>query len=162
MNGNKIISFNHISDKLTEQEKDELIALYKTYHLKMICYSYTHKRLRRRFISLQMSSVLLTITGSIVGAVTLNPIIIGVVTGSGILIQAFLTKYDFQDKVKMSLYAYQTYEKICIQLKSNLRGISYNKTALISDLKVQDDNIIDLCPGIDDKYITKYNRIYKG
>ena len=38
-------------------------------------------------LGLQMSSIGLTTVGAIVGSVTLNPIVIGCLTGSGVLIQ---------------------------------------------------------------------------
>lgn len=39
-----------------------------------------------------MSSIILTTTGGAVGCLTMNPIIIGVLTGAGVIIQGYVTK----------------------------------------------------------------------
>ena len=103
-----------------------------------------------------MSSIAMTITGSVVGAVTLNPIVIACVAGPGIMIQGFLTKSNLMNNVERCKFAYTSYKKILIQLKSFLRGLPYDNNLLLSDIKVLDDIIIDQCPSID-KYLEKYN-----
>ena len=76
-----VFDWNHISDKLTEDQRSELKALYKNYHRLFKCYELKYKRLKRLKMSLEMSSLSLTIVGSVVGAVTLNPIVIACVAG---------------------------------------------------------------------------------
>ena len=53
-------------------------------------------------------------------------------------------------------FAYTSYNKICVQLKSYLRGLSYDENMFLSDFKIIDDIVIDQCPSID-KYLSKYN-----
>ena len=56
---------------------------------------------------------------------------------------------------------YQTYEKILIDLKSYLCGISYEEATLLSDSKLLDCTITDLCPPINGwakKYDRKFNK----
>ena len=103
-----------------------------------------------------MSSIALTITGSVTGAVTLNPIIIACVAGPGIMIQGYLTKSNLINNVERCKFAYVSYEKILVQLKIFLRGLPYDNNLLLSDIKVLDDIVIDQCPSID-KYFEKYN-----
>ena len=103
-----------------------------------------------------MSSISLTVIGSIVGAITLNPIVIACVAGPGVLIQGYLTKSELYNSLDKCRFAYTSYKKILIQLKSFLRSLSYNESISLSAIKVLDDIVIDQCPSID-KYLDKYN-----
>ena len=106
-----IFNWNHISNDLNEGQISELKALYKNYHRLFKCYEWKYKRLKRLKMSLEMSSISLTILGSVVGAVTLNPIIIACVSGPGVLIQGYLTKSDLDNRVDRCRFAYTTYKK---------------------------------------------------
>ena len=141
---------------MTEDEISELKALYKNYHRLYKCYQWNYKKLKRLKLSLEMSSIGLTTVGSIVGAVTLNPIVIACVAGPGILIQGYLTKSNLSNIVDRCRFVYTAYEKITVQLKSFLRGLLYDNAIFLSDLKTLDGIIIDTCPCID-KYFDKYN-----
>ena len=154
-----IFNWNHISNDLIEDEISKLKTLYKCYPRLYKCYQWKYKRLRRLKLSLELSSLCLTSVGSVVGAVTLNPIILGTLAGSGIMIQAYLTKSDLNKRVNRCRFAYTTYEKILVQLKSFLRGLPYDKNIFLSDIKIMDDIVIDQCPSID-KYFDKYNNSF--
>ena len=155
----KVIGFNHISDNLSNDEVIKLKTLYKSYHRLQMCYKWKYKKLRRLKLSLELSSIALTSIGAIIGGITLNPIILGSLTASGIMIQAYLTKSDLHKRVDMCKLAFTTYEKVLVQLKNFLRGLPYHETNFLTDLKVLDDIIIDQCPLVE-KYIDKYNKVY--
>lgn len=61
------------------------------------------------------------IIGTITGGITLNPIILGVVNGAGVLV-ASIGKM----KIEMSRTAFTTYEKVLVSLRSGLRGDSFD------------------------------------
>ena len=151
-----IFNWNHISKDLSDDEITELQALYKHYHRLFKCYQWKYKKLRRIKLGLELSSISLTVVGTITGAVTLNPIVVGCVAGSGVIIQGYLTKSDLMRRVDRCRFAYTAYEKILVQLKSFLRGLPYDENVFLSDIKIIDDIVIDQCPGID-KYCDKYN-----
>ena len=155
----KIIGFNHISDSLSYDEVNKLQALYRSYHRLQMCYKWKYKKLRRLKLFLELSSIGLTTTGAIIGGVTLNPIILGLLTGSGIMIQAYLTKSDLNKRVDRCKFAFTSYERVLVQLKSFLRGLLYDESNFLSDLKVIDDIIIDQCPSIE-KYFDKYDKVF--
>ena len=154
-----IFNWNHISENLTEDQISELKALYKCYHRLHKCYQWKYKRLRRLKLTLELSSLGLTTVGATVGSITLNPIILGTLAGTGIMIQAYLTKSDLNKRVDRCRFASATYEKILVQLKSFLRGLPYDKNIFLSDIKIIDDIVIDQCPSID-KYFDKYNNTF--
>ena len=155
----KIIGFNHISDSLSYDEVNKLKTLYRSYHRLLMCYKWKYKRLRRLKLSLELSSIGLTTVGAVVGGVTLNPIILGSLTGSGIMIQAYLTKSNLNRRVDRCRFAFTSYERVLVQLKSFLRGLPYDESNFLTDLKVLDDIVIDQCPSAD-KYYDKYNKIF--
>ena len=155
----KIIGFNHISDSLSYDEVNKLKTLYKSYHKLQMCYKWKYKKLRRLKLSLELSSIGLSTTGAIIGGVTLNPIILGSLSGSGIMIQAYLTKSDLNKRVDRCKFAFTSYERVLVQLKSFLRGLPYDESNFLSDLKVIDDIIIDQCPSIE-KYFDKYDKVF--
>ena len=155
----KIIGFNHISDSLSYDEVNKLQALYRSYHRLQMCYKWKYKKLRRLKLFLELSSIGLTTTGAIIGGVTLNPIILGSLSGSGIMIQTYLTKSDLNKRVDRCKFAFTSYEKVLVQLKNFLRGLPYDECNFLTDLKVLDDIIIDQCPSAD-KYYDKYNEVF--
>ena len=155
----KIIGFNHISDSLSYDEVNKLQALYRSYHRLQMCYKWKYKKLRRLKLFLELSSIGLTTVGAIVGGITLNPIILGSLTGSGIMIQAYLTKSDLNKRVDRCKFAFTSYERVLVQLKSFLRGLLYDESNFLSDLRVIDDIIIDQCPSIE-KYFDKYDKVF--
>ena len=153
----KIFSWNHISTDMKEDDKLELKTLYKSYHRSFKCYQWKYKKLKRIKLSLEMSSIGLTVTGSIVGAATLNPIVIACVAGPGILIQGYLTKTNLINNVERCKFAYTSYEKILTQIRSFLRGLAYDEIIFLSYVKKLDDIVIDTCPSVDAFY-KKYDK----
>lgn len=91
----EILNFNHISDNLTENEITALQNLYKHNHIKTWCFKKAYKHYKRVNAALTLSSITLTITGTVVGGVTLNPVILGVISGSGVLLQTFLKMKNY-------------------------------------------------------------------
>ena len=106
-----IFDWNHISSDLTEDQISELKVLYKNYHRLFKCYQWKYKKLKRLKLSLEMSSIGMTVTGSVVGAVTLNLVVIACVAGPGVLIEGYLTKSDLSNRVERCKFAYTSYKK---------------------------------------------------
>ena len=92
---------------------------------------------------------------SVAGGITANPIIIGTVTGAGVLLKTFCETKNYKRKIEMSKYAYTTYQKILADLKTSLRGGPFNKQDFLKEVNVLDDTIIDFCP-----LVTKFEKQY--
>ena len=56
--------------------------------------------------------------------------------------------------------AFNSYEKVLVELRSALRGDEFDKNQFIDKMKVIDEMIIDQTP-LADKYLKKYNKKYK-
>ena len=153
----KIFKWNHISEDLPPDEITKLQNLYKHYHRLFKCYHWKYKKLRKLKLTLQLSSISLTVVGTITGSVTLNPVVAGTIVGAGVIIQGYLAKTNLLQKIGKCRFAYTSYEKIMVQLRSFMRGIPYDENVFLSDIKIIDNMIIDQCPSADE-YSKKYKK----
>ena len=155
----KIIDFNHISSDLSAEEVEKLKRWFTYYHKLCTCYKWGYKRAKKTRLILNMASIGLTSMGIIIGSAIMNPIVIGVLSGTGILIQGYTAKSKLPSKVEECKFAYTSYQKVLTQLRSYLRGLPYDSATLLSDLKVLDDIVTDLCPPVNGMSI-RYDKIY--
>ena len=65
-------------------------------------------------LSCKIGSTGLVAIRTIVGAITLNPIVFGVISGSGLILKTFAEARNYKRKIEMRKFAYTTYEKILI------------------------------------------------
>ena len=86
------------------------------------------------------------IIGTITGGITLNPIILGVVNGAGIVVTNLGKMKNYKKKIEMTKMAFTTYEKVLVELRSALRGDEFNKNEFIDKMKIMDEMIIDQIP----------------
>ena len=56
--------------------------------------------------------LLLIVTGTLVGGVTLNPIVLGAVFGSGFILKTFSEVKNYKRKIEMCKFADTSYEKV--------------------------------------------------
>ena len=149
-----IFNFNHVSDDLTEDQISELKALYKFYHKKYWLYKMTFKYFKKAELLCNIASASLVIIGTVVGAITLNPIVLGSISGSGVLLKTYSEAKIYKRKIEMCKFAYTSYAKVLTDLRSFMRGQEYNDKQFLDYTKVLDNIIIDMCP-ITDKYEKK-------
>ena len=154
-----IFYWNHVSGKLTDDQISVLKALYKFYHKKYWLFKMTYKYFKKAELACNIGSVLLVVTGTVVGGVTLNPIVLGTISGTGILLKTFSEAKNDKRKIEMCKFAYTSYEKVLIDLRSFMRGLEYNDEEFLDYVKVLDDIIIDMCP-LTDKFENKYNKVF--
>lgn len=101
----------------------------------------------------------LVVIGGIAGAVTVNPIVLGSISGPGVLIEGYLGKSNLRRKVEMSRFAATSYFKVLTEIRNFIRGIACDDIAFLTDCKVISDIVADWCPTIDDLY-PKYEKMY--
>ena len=155
-----VFEFNHIDKLLSEEEIETLKKFYKYYHKKFWCYKKAFKHFKIIDETLTISGILLVITGTITGGLTLNPIILGVINGFGILLANVGKTKNYKKKIEMLKIAFTTYEKVLVELRSALRGDEFDKDRFIDKMKIIDEMIIDQTP-LADKYGKKYKDTYK-
>ena len=151
-----IFEFNHIDKSLSEDQIQTITDLYKHYHKKHWCYKKSYKSYKFLDNFFTISSLSLIAVGTISGGLTLNPIILGVINGAGIIVGGVAKKKDFKKKIETTKMAYTTYEKVLVELRSALRGDEWNKEEFIDRIKILDEIIIDQCPASADNFVEKY------
>ena len=157
-----IFEFNHIDKSLSEEQIEIIKDFYKHYHKKYWCY----KKACQSYSSLAniffISSLSLIAVGTITGGLTLNPIILGVINGAGIIVAGITKKKDFKKKIETTKLAYTTYEKVLVELRSALRGDEWSKQEFIDRIKILDEMIIDQCPSTVDNFVEKYKNKFEN
>ena len=154
-----VFEFNHIDKLLSEEEIKTLKEFYKYYHKKFWCFKKTFKHFKILDESITISGILLVIIGTISGGLTLNPIVLGVINGFGILLTNFGKMKNYKKKIEMTKIAFTTYEKVLVELRSALRGDEFDKEQFIDKMKVIDEMIIDQT-SLADKYVKLYAKLY--
>ena len=155
-----IFEFNHIDSLLSEEEIKTLKEFYKYYYKKFWCFKKTFKHFKILDESITISGILLVIIGTISGGLTLNPVILGIINGAGILLTNFGKMKNYKKKIEMTKIAFTSYEKVLVELRSALRGDEFDKNQFIEKMKVVDEMIIDQTPLVV-KYEKKYNKKWK-
>ena len=95
--------------------------------------------------------------GTIIGGITLNPIILGVINGAGVLVASISKMKNYKKKMEMTQIAFTTSEKVLVELRSALRGDEFKKQNFIDRMKLIDEMIIDQTP-LADRFVKNYNR----
>ena len=155
-----IFEFNHIDSSLSKSDIDCLKDFYKHYHKKYWCFKRSYKRYKLREETLTLMGGGLVVIGTITGGITLNPIILGVINGVGVLVASLGKMKNYKKKMEMIQIAFTTYDKVLVELRSALRGDSFNKQEFINRMKLIDEMIIDETP-LAERFAGKYNKKFK-
>ena len=84
---------------------------------------------------IDLLSLTLASVGVITGGITLNPIVLGVLTTSGVLLKAYAEMKNYKGKIDFIKFGFTTYEKIFTNLRLAMRGDELNYNNLFLKLK---------------------------
>ena len=121
-----LFDFNYIDPTMDKETKKALEKLYKYYHKLWWCHKKTVERLKNINLAVNLASVGLITAGTTAGGVTLNSIILGVITGIGVLIKTKSGIKKYANKIELFKIGLSTYEKTLVDLRSFLRGTEYS------------------------------------
>ena len=155
-----IFEFNHIDKSLSESDIKTLKEFYSHYHKKYWCFKKCYKSYKFLDDVFTISGISLVAIGTIAGGITLNPVILGIINGAGIIVAGIGKKKNLKRKIEMSRIAFTTYDKVLIELRSALRGDEWDKQEFIDRIKVTDEMIIDQSP-IADRFVSRYNKKFE-
>ena len=65
--------------------------------------------------------------------------ILGSISGAGLASKTFSETKDYKRKIEMSKFGYKTYQKVLLDLKTPLRGGSFNKNDFLKELNILDE-----------------------
>ena len=157
-----IFNFNHIDYSIGSENVEALKSLYKYYHKKWWCSRKTFKKFKRNSLYCSLTSTSLIIIGTVTGMMTMNPIPLAVITGAGLLLKTFTDVKKYDRKIDTTKFAYTSYEKILMELRSYLRGKPYDTLTFLNEVKHIDTLITDLCPIFQSTAIVKkYEKLYE-
>ena len=122
-----IFCFNHIDKSKTEEEIQEIKELYKYYHYKYWCHRQAFKHFKKLNFLLNMSSSGLIVIGAVAGGLTANPAILGSISGAGLVLKTFSETKDYKKKIELSKFCYTTYSKVLVELRTLLRGATFER-----------------------------------
>ena len=107
-----IFEFNHIDGSLSESDVKTLKDFYSHYHKKYWCFKRSYKSYKFLDDIFTISGICLVTIGTISGGITLNPVVLGVVNGAGVVVAGIGKKKNYKRKIEMSRIAFTTYEKV--------------------------------------------------
>ena len=81
-----IFDFNHIDPHIQEEELEEIKNLFRFYHKRFWCLKQAHSRFKKMNLLMNLTSSGLVAIGAIAGGVTMNPIVLGVISGVGLIV----------------------------------------------------------------------------
>ena len=95
-----IFEFNHIDKSLSESEVKTLKDFYSHYHKKYWCFKKSYKSYKFLDDVFTISGICLVAIGTISGGITLNPVVLGVVNGAGVVVAGIVKKIITREKLK--------------------------------------------------------------
>ena len=155
---NNIFDWNHISDRLSEDEKTELKSYYKVYHRK----SWAFKRVLKRYKNLRYfgnTVSLLTASGGIATAIATGGISLVAISTVALLVKGYMEHQNLDIKIQTCTYAYQSYGHLLIMIKNIMRSGSFDRESLINTMANIDNFVTDNTPVVD-KFFKQYDAKY--
>ena len=153
-----IFNWNHISDKLTEEQIEELKSYYHTYHKKCWAYKQAVKSLKKwRLLGNSLSIVFAS--GGFASSIATGGISLIAISTAAPLIQGWMKHKDLDLKIQNCTYAYQSYQHLLNTIKGMMRSGDFNASSIYNTMKNIDDYVTDNSP-IVDKYLIKYDETF--
>ena len=149
-----IFDWNHISDKLSKDDIEELKSYYYTYHKKCWSYKQAVKRFKKWKILGNSLSVIFA-SGGLASSIASGGISLVAISTLAILIQGLMKHKDLDLKIQNCTYAYQSYEHLLNMIRNMMRSGNYEKSILFDRMCNIDDYVTDNSP-IMDKYYNRY------
>ena len=121
-----IFEFNHIDKSLSESNVKTLKDFYKHYHKKYWCFKKCYKSYKFLDEVFTISGICLVAIGTITGRITLNPAVLGVVNGAGVVVAGIGKKKIIREKLKcqeLHLLLMKKYSLNFVQLLEVMSGI---------------------------------------
>ena len=154
-----IFDWNHISDKLTEEQIEELKSYYHTYHKKCWAYKQASKNLKKWKLLGNSLSIVFASGGLASSLATGGTSLIAIST-LALLIQGWMKHKDLDLKIQNCVYAYQSYQHLLNTIKDMMRSGDFEPSYIHITMMNIDDYVTDNSP-IVDKYLSRYDEKFK-
>ena len=91
----------------------------------------------------KISSSVLVAAGVLAGGATLNPIVLGVISGLGLVVKTLQEAKNRGKKIEKAKFAFTNYEKVLSNLKFALRGGEFDQRKFLVEMETLDGIVID-------------------
>ena len=156
-----IIDFNHIDPSLPPEKLEEIEKLYATYKILWWCFKQVHQQQKRLDLLEKIISSVLVAGGVVAGGITLNPIVLGVISGLGLIVKTIQEARNRGKKIEKAKFAFTNYEKALSSLKFALRGGEFDQRKFLVEMETLDGIVIDF--GLNqEKFERKFKEQWSG
>ena len=138
-----IIDFNHIDPSIPPEKLEEIEKLYTTYKRLWWCFKQVHQKQKRLDLLEKIISSVLVAGGVVAGGATLNPIILGAISGLGLILKTIQEARNRGKKIEKAKFAFTNYEKALSTLKFALRGGEFEPRKFLVEMETLDGIVID-------------------
>ena len=138
-----ILDFNHIDPSIPPEQLEEIQKLYSTYKRLWWCYKQVYQKQKLLDLAEKISSSVLVAAGVLAGVATLNPIVLGVISGLGLVLKTIQEAKNRGKKIEKAKFAFTNYEKALSALKFALRGGEFDERKFLVEMKTLDGIVID-------------------
>ena len=138
-----ILDFNHIDPSIPPEQLEEIQKLYSTYKRLWWCYKQVYQKQKLLDLAEKISSSVLVAAGVLAGAATLNPIVLGVISGLGLVLKTIQEAKNRGKKIEKAKFAFTNYEKALSALKFALRGGEFDERKFLVEMETLDGIVID-------------------
>ena len=153
---NNIFDWNHISSRLTEDEKEELKSCYKVYRRK--CWAFKRALKRYKLLRYLGNTVsLLTASGGIASAIATRGITLVAISTVALLVKGYIEHQNLDIKIQTCTYAYQSYQHLLIMIKNVMRSGASDEEILINCMANINYFVTDNSPVVDN-FFKKYDK----
>ena len=156
-----IFDFNHIDTSIDKTILEEIKAFYKHYHRKWWCYKQTYKHLKKVNFGMKVGSLSLIAMGIVAGGITLNPIILGMISGAGTILTGISQHKNYDKKIEKIKDIFSFYDSVLNELRSNLRGEPFDSNRFIFKMKELENVVCDPTLSPFSYYEKKYEKYIK-
>ena len=153
-----IFNWNYISDKLTEEQIEELKSFYHSYHKKCWAYKQALKSFKKWKLLGNSLSIIFA-SGGFASSIATGGISLITISTTALLIQGWMKHKALDLKIQNDTYAYQSYQHLLNEIKDMMRSGNFNSSHIYNTMKNIDDYVTDNSL-IVDKYLIKYNEIF--
>ena len=140
---NPILDFNHIDPSIPPEQLEEIQKLYATYKRHWWCFKKVYQKQKLLDLVEKISSSVLVAGGVLAGGATLNPIVLGVISGLGLILKTIQEAKNRGKKIEKAKFAFTNYEKALSNLKFALRGGKFDQRKFLVEMETLDGIVID-------------------
>ena len=138
-----ILDFNHIDPSIQPEQLEEIQKLYATYKKLWWCFKKVYQKQKLLDLVEKISSSVLVALGIVVGGATLNPVVLGVISGMGLILKSLQEAKNRGKKIEKAKFAFTNYEKALSSLKFALRGGNFDQQKFLVEMETLDGIVID-------------------